>query len=71
MGSHVIKKCINTSCGLTSEINSDIYRCTSCLSLLDIVYRDYPSKNLIDVFYNRRNHGGNIYNESGVWRFAI
>ena len=34
-----------------------------------IKYLKRPSKNLIDVFYERRNHGGNIYNESGVWRF--
>ena len=26
-------------------------------------------QSLIDVFFQRRNHGGNIYNESGVWRF--
>ena len=68
MQTEVIKKCINLSCGSTYEINTDIYRCT-CGSLLDIIYREHPSKNLIDIFYERRNHGGNIYNESGVWRF--
>ena len=31
----VTKKCINRSCGLSYEINNDIYRC-SCGSLLDI-----------------------------------
>jgi threonine synthase len=68
MQTQVIKKCVNLSCGFTYEINTDIYRCT-CGSLLDIIYREHPSKNLINIFYERRNHGGNIYNESGVWRF--
>jgi threonine synthase len=63
-----IKKCINTSCGLTYGIDNDIYRC-SCGSLLDVIYKDSKAKSLIDTFYQRRNHGGNIYNESGVWRF--
>ncbi|MGA9149435.1 MAG: threonine synthase [Candidatus Nitrosopolaris sp.] len=63
-----IKKCINPSCGLSFEIENDVYKC-SCGSLLDIIYAVAPSKNLIEVFYARRNHGGNIFNESGVWRF--
>ena len=63
-----IKKCINASCGLTYAIDNCIYRC-SCGSLLDIIYKKSKPKNLIDVFYQRRNHGTNIYNESGVWRF--
>src|ERR687896_720015 len=68
MQSQAVKKCINSSCGFTYEINNDIYRCT-CGSLLDIIYSERPSEGLIDIFYERRNHGGNIYNESGVWRF--
>jgi len=66
--SGVTKKCINPSCGLSYEINNDIYRC-SCGSLLDVVYDKHKPRTLIDVFYERRNHGRNIYNESGVWRF--
>lgn len=62
------KKCINPSCGLSFDIENDFYKC-SCGSLLDIKYSKVPSKNLIEVFYARRNHGGNIFNESGVWRF--
>jgi len=62
------KKCINPSCGLSFDIENDIYKC-SCGSLLDIIYSKVPSKNLVEVFYARRNHGGNIFNESGVWRF--
>ena len=64
----VEKKCINPSCGLTYSVYNDIYRC-SCGYLLDIEYPKYPDKSLIDTFYNRRNPGGNIFNESGVWRF--
>ena len=62
------KKCINGACGLTYAIDNCIYRC-SCGSLLDIIYKKSKPKSLIDVFYQRRNHGTNIYNESGVWRF--
>src|SRR6188472_1366069 len=65
---HAVKKCIDPSCGLSYEIDNDIYRC-SCNSLLDIKYNKRHSRSLIDLFYQRRNHGGNIYNESGVWRF--
>ncbi|HKX81677.1 MAG TPA: pyridoxal-phosphate dependent enzyme [Nitrososphaera sp.] len=68
MAASAIKKCINPTCGKTYEIRSDIYRC-SCGSLLDIVYGNRLPRDLIDKFYQRRNHGGNIYNESGVWRF--
>ncbi|MGN6707812.1 MAG: threonine synthase, partial [Candidatus Nitrosocosmicus sp.] len=64
----VEKKCINSSCGLTYSIDNDIYRC-SCGFLLDIEYSETPDKSLIEIFYNRRNPGGNIFNESGVWRF--
>jgi threonine synthase len=68
MAVHAIKKCINPDCGKTYEIGNDIYRCT-CGSLLDVKYDKKPKHNLVERFYQRRNHGGNIYNESGVWRF--
>ena len=41
---------------------------TASHSDLDVI-ADKPEKKLIEIFYSRRNHGGNIYNESGVWRF--
>ncbi len=63
-----IKKCINPSCGLSFDIDNDIYRC-SCGFLVDVIYSKTPSKSLFEVFFARRNHGGNIYDESGVWRF--
>ena len=68
MPEHAVKKCINPDCGKVYEIDNDTYRCT-CGSLLDVKYDKKPSHDLIDRFYQRRNHGGNIYNESGVWRF--
>jgi threonine synthase len=68
MKENAIKKCINSKCGKTFNIISEAYSC-SCNSLLDVIYLDKPEKELIEIFYSRRNHGGNIYNESGVWRF--
>lgn len=62
------KKCINPSCGIEYSIDSDIYRC-SCGFLLDITYSKNPDKSLIETFYQRRNYMGNIFNESGVWRY--
>ena len=68
MGDNPFKKCINPECNLTYEINNNILVC-KCGSFLDIIYQNNFSRDLIQVFYERRNHGGNIYNESGVWRF--
>ncbi|HET6715675.1 MAG TPA: threonine synthase [Nitrososphaeraceae archaeon] len=68
MGNNPFKKCINPSCNLTYEINNSTLVC-KCGSFLDIIYQYNYSRELIHVFYQRRNHGGNIYNESGVWRF--
>ena len=62
------KRCINPSCGLSFEIDNDIYRC-SCGFLVDVIYSELPSKRLTEVFFDRRNHRENIYDESGVWRF--
>ena len=47
MDAHVVKKCINPSCGLTYEIDNDIYRCT-CGSLLDIKYSQRQPRELIE-----------------------
>lgn len=68
MAEYAIKKCINPDCGKSYGLDNDVYKCT-CGSLLDIQYQAKPSRDLIERFYQRRNHGGNIYNESGVWRF--
>jgi threonine synthase len=63
-----IKRCINPRCGKSFNIMSEAYSC-SCNSLLDVTYQVKPKRELIETFYARRNHGGNIFNESGVWRF--
>jgi threonine synthase len=68
MGNNPFKRCINPSCNLTYEINNNTLVC-KCGSFLDIIYQHNYSRDLVQVFYQRRNHGGNIYNESGVWRF--
>ena len=62
------QQCINPSCGLKYPINESRIHCERG-HLLDVKYKSRFPKYLRDVFYGRRNHGGNIYNESGVWRF--
>jgi len=68
IGNKPFKRCIHPSCNLTYEINNNTLVC-KCGSFLDIIYQHNYSRDLVEVFYQRRNHGGNIYNESGVWRF--
>ena len=62
------QQCIDTTCGLKYPINESRIHCERGHPL-DIRYKGRFPKYLKDVFYGRRNHGGNIYNESGVWRF--
>ena len=61
--------CINPKCGKQFPIKSFQLRCDKCDFLLDVDYKDAPSSKLKDVFDERRNPQGSIYNESGVWRF--
>ena len=61
--------CANPKCGKKFPIKSFNIRCDKCDFLLDVNYKDAPSTKLKDVFYERRNPQGSIYNESGVWRF--
>ena len=61
-------KCINHKCGKEYPIRSFEFNCT-CGNLLDVKYNDTPPQNLKDIFYQRRNPEGSIFNESGVWRF--
>ena len=62
------QQCINPTCGLKYSIGESRIHCDRG-HLLDVKYKGKFPKRLQDVFYRRRNHGGNIYNESGVWRF--
>jgi threonine synthase len=68
MANFPVKRCIIPSCGLTYEIYNAIHTC-KCGSFLDIIYPNMPQKELTERFYERRNPKGNIFNESGVWRF--
>ena len=61
-------KCINLKCGKEYSITSTEFICV-CGNLLDVKYKSNPSINLKDIFYQRRNPQGSIFNESGVWRF--
>ena len=61
-------KCVNPKCGKEYSITSTEFIC-ECSNLLDVKYKNNPPTNLKDVFYERRNPQGSIFNESGVWRF--
>lgn len=61
-------ECIHPKCALRYEIKRAGVSCERG-HLLDVKYATGPSKNLKDTFYQRRNSQGNIFDESGVWRF--
>lgn len=61
-------KCIEPKCGLEYPIESTVVQCDHG-HLLDVKYKNKPSTDLKEVFYDRRDPKGNIFNESGVWRF--
>lgn len=62
------QKCIDPKCGLEYKITDIRIECEKG-HLLDIKYGSKPNPKLKEVFYTRRNHANNIFNESGVWRF--
>ena len=62
------QKCIDPTCGLEYQISEIRIECDRG-HLLDVKYKAVPPPSLKDLFYNRRNPAGNIFNESGVWRF--
>ena len=64
----VVLKCIHPDCGMEYPTNSTVLMCQKGHPL-DVKYNNTPSKSLRETFYKRRDHRGNIYNESGVWRF--
>ena len=61
-------KCILPHCGLEYSIDAGVFECEKG-HLLDVKYKKIPSRALKELFYNRRNPQGSIFNESGVWRF--
>jgi threonine synthase len=68
MRSQAFQKCIDPNCGLEYVIDDIRIECEKG-HLLDVKYKIIPPASLKDVFYKRRNHANNIFNESGVWRF--
>jgi len=62
------QKCIDPACGLEYPISEIRIECERG-HLLDVKYKTAPPPSLKDLFYSRRNPAGNIFNESGVWRF--
>ena len=61
-------RCIDPRCSREYPVGGALVECERG-HLLDVVYEEKPTESLKDVFRARRNHGGNIFNESGVWRF--
>ena len=61
-------KCIIPKCGKEYPISSTKINC-ECGNLLDVNYKYNLSTDLKEIFYQRRNPQGSIFNESGVWRF--
>lgn len=61
-------KCVDPACGAEYPIESTNVQCGKG-HLLDVKYGDAPPESLKEEFYHRRDTRGNIFNESGVWRF--
>lgn len=61
-------KCIDVSCGLEYPIKTAAIYCKNG-HLLDVKYANSLPTSLKETFLHRRDHGGSIFNESGVWRF--
>ncbi len=65
---NVVLRCMHPDCKSEYPIKSTTFFCEKGHPL-DVVYHGKPDKAMIEVFYRRRDHHGNIYDESGVWRF--
>jgi threonine synthase len=67
------QKCINPDCNTTYEVNRQLTKCEKCGNLLDVMYNWESYKQLksvlLNAFSERKNDKGNIFNQSGVWRF--
>ncbi len=61
-------RCIDPACGLEYPVGDARVECDGG-HLLDVVYGSAPHESLKETFLQRRNPGGSIFNESGVWRF--
>ena len=61
-------QCIIPSCGKRYDIHEVRTTC-DCGNLLDVKYGGHFPRKLQESFRERKNPHGNIFNESGVWRF--
>lgn len=69
MRNQAFTQCIMPSCGRTYGVRELRTECEGCGNPLDVKYGGRFSPKLKEVFYKRRDHEGNIFDESGVWRF--
>src|SRR3989338_885165 len=69
------QKCINPKCNAEYNVMQPLTKCAKCSNLLDVAYRwDRASYRnlkgaLLNAFSERKSDKGNIFNQSGVWRF--
>jgi threonine synthase len=61
-------QCIVPSCKKKYSVTERRTTC-DCGELLDVRYKGAFPKSLQETFSERLNHGQNIFNESGVWRY--
>lgn len=69
MTAHAVQQCILPRCGETYDVYTLRTACEKCGNLVDVRYPGRPRETLKEVFDDRRSHQGNIFDESGVWRF--
>lgn len=69
MNLKAFQQCIIPSCGTKYNVQELRTECEKCGNLIDVKYGTIPHPKLKHTFYERRNHRGNIFDESGVWRF--
>ena len=62
------QQCIIPSCGKKYNVE-EVRTACDCGELLDVRYRGHFPKSLREIFGERRKHRGNIFDESGVWRY--
>ncbi len=69
MNAHAVQQCILPHCSKTYDVSTLHSTCDKCGSLVDVRYSGRPPATLKEVFDDRRRQQGNIFDESGVWRF--
>jgi threonine synthase len=62
------QQCVIPNCGKKYSVE-EVRTACDCGELLDVKYNGYFPKSLQEFFRDRRKHRGNIFNESGVWRY--